>query len=468
MINLSKLLPITDASGKAVKQSPSSKGDALQILENIDRNEQFAVIFSELQNNEQTLTPVPQQTGDKLTKFAQNNILALLSLNVDQQFEDESPELLMIREQIATLDVERIPEAVSLAGDITDLMVERPDFEPVEVAFEPALDQQNKIEIEIPPINTQAIAVQPPEVEDISSEIQPILPPKNPETKQSVDLAASNGNFESEITEKTQAVLNNNSQPAIPLNQVPAPKPVNAEKAETAGLPPNSPKEGTAPAAALANSTARDGAEYRDDSQRQAPVIAKEMKVTVLKQETHLAPPVHTSLAQQITDRIAEQFGKADTRLASQAVDAVTKLSNTSVKVLQIQLAPPDLGMLTMRMSLKADVLNLHLQTANPKTAALIQSDREALAGLLRVAGYMVDGLQIQVTPSEKGTGGQALSSGSGHFQPGQSHSGGNQSNSGTAGQSWQQQDNENYNIREGDAQAESRLNRPDRDAVYI
>lgn len=466
MINLSKLLPITDASGKAVKQSPSSKGDALQILENIDRNEQFAVIFSELQNNEQTLTPVPQQTGDKLTKFAQNNILALLSLNVDQQFEDESPELLMIREQIATLDVERIPEAVSLAGDIPDLMVERPDFEPVEVAFEPALDQQNKIEIEIPPINTQAIAVQPPEVEDISSEIQPILPPKNPETKQSVDLAASNGNFESEITEKTQAVLNNNSQPAIPLNQVPAPKPVNAEKAETAGLPPNSPKEGTA--AALANSTARDGAEYRDDSQRQAPVIAKEMKVTVLKQETHLAPPVHTSLAQQITDRIAEQFGKADTRLASQAVDAVTKLSNTSVKVLQIQLAPPDLGMLTMRMSLKADVLHLHLQVAQSQTATLIQNDREALTGLLRSAGYMVEGLQIQVTPSEKGTGGQALSSGNGHFQPGQSHSGSDQANNGMPGQSSRQKNNENFTIREGDAQVESRHYRPDGDAVYI
>lgn len=472
MTNLANLLPLAATSGRALKQGQPGNGDAAQTLESLGQGEQFATMFAELQNLGQALSAIPQDAEQKHGQFNQNNILALLSLIANKQSNAETLEQFIGSEQKFGADLTAIlPESI-LPPQIVGPHASELDFEQAYAFLNSVqnLNQNLDQDIELQSGDTQIIAEtvmpQPPVVPQSPPNIQVPAIPSDPATVESTDVNAQNGDLQSEIEQKPQAIVNGNSQTAIPVNQ-PNMKTIAADKPTAAGFVPNMLKQ-DGPNTALPHSSFNDDAAYDDNDQRQAPVMAKEMKVTVIKQETHFAPPSQLSLAQQITDRIIGQSDKLDTRIASPDVITNSKPAETSVKVLQIQLSPPDLGMLTMRMSLKADVLNLHLQTANPKTAALIQSDREALAGLLRVAGYMVDGLQIQVTPSEKGTGGQALSSGSGHFQPGQSHSGGNQSNSGTAGQSWQQQDNENYNIREGDAQAESRLNRPDRDAVYI
>ncbi|MEJ2124091.1 MAG: flagellar hook-length control protein FliK, partial [Alphaproteobacteria bacterium] len=55
---------------------------------------------------------------------------------------------------------------------------------------------------------------------------------------------------------------------------------------------------------------------------------------------------------------------------------------------------------LTVRMSLKQNVLTLQVEATRPETASLIERDREALSGLLRSAGYSVDGLSVQMTPA--------------------------------------------------------------------
>ena len=53
------------------------------------------------------------------------------------------------------------------------------------------------------------------------------------------------------------------------------------------------------------------------------------------------------------------------------------------MKVLHIRLQPADLGTVTIRMSLKDDALELHLEAARSETAQVIGKDKEALSHLL-------------------------------------------------------------------------------------
>ena len=66
------------------------------------------------------------------------------------------------------------------------------------------------------------------------------------------------------------------------------------------------------------------------------------------------------------------------------------------VKVLTIQLHPADLGTVTVRMTLKADAMDVQVETGRRATARLIDADRDALAGLLRSAGYQVETLTVR------------------------------------------------------------------------
>lgn len=80
-------------------------------------------------------------------------------------------------------------------------------------------------------------------------------------------------------------------------------------------------------------------------------------------------------------------------------------------KVLHIQLQPADLGTVTVRLSLKDNVLQVELEVGRGETRTLIQNDKDALTSLLRSAGYLVDGLDVrQADPNAanmSGGGGQ-------------------------------------------------------------
>jgi chemotaxis protein MotD len=118
------------------------------------------------------------------------------------------------------------------------------------------------------------------------------------------------------------------------------------------------------------------------------------------------APLPQSSPVQQIVDRIAAQLVDAQRSEAqpAQSVRSASLSSGAPLRVLSIQLQPADLGTVTVRMSLKEDTLELQLEAANPETARLISKDREALSGLLRSAGYLIDGLSVQVTEPDRTT----------------------------------------------------------------
>lgn len=169
------------------------------------------------------------------------------------------------------------------------------------------------------------------------------------------------------------------------------------------------------------------------------PKALRDAGITSVRNETYFAPGGWSqSPSLQIAQRITHDL-KLGNPLGSEQSGNVSQDSKAPVRVLHIQLDPPELGPLTVRMSLRNDALQLQLETSNQQAANLIQNDKEALTRLLRSAGYSLDGLNIQVTQTERGVGGQALGQGD-NAGPGQGQQGWRQSDGRPSGQNWQGQ----------------------------
>jgi chemotaxis protein MotD len=160
-------------------------------------------------------------------------------------------------------------------------------------------------------------------------------------------------------------------------------------------------------------------------------VVASDVKVVVLQTETHHAPVLFGSPVAQILDGIrAELTADGEIPLNGQSVDpAAAKLgSDAPIRTLLIQLQPADLGTVTVKMSLKDDALELHIEASQHETAQRLHQDQETLLKALRTAGYLVDGAAVRIVEADKmvtvpgNAGGQGLgtpSQSSYHGSPG-------------------------------------------------
>lgn len=114
--------------------------------------------------------------------------------------------------------------------------------------------------------------------------------------------------------------------------------------------------------------------------------------------------------------RTPEFFADLQTRFAGgRAAEASTAQSTSAtagpasqaasgsgpVKVLHLQLQPAELGTLEVRMRLTDAGLEIHIEASRPETAALLKTDREALASVLRASGYAPETVTVSV--AEKG-----------------------------------------------------------------
>ena len=207
------------------------------------------------------------------------------------------------------------------------------------------------------------------------------------------------------------------------------------------GEPPATAIAGTDPLAVPAETGASgdrsgQGGE-RGDAARTLAAL-KEAKASVVHQETHFAPAPPQSPAFQIANRIAHDIDIADPAFAAQSAAAPNDASAAPVKILYIQLDPPELGALTIRMSMKDDTLHLQIEASRHETARMIERDQNALSGMLRSAGYNVDGLTVQITTGDRGNGAQQFSGGNGFNPPAGQHSAGRQPEDSGSGQAWQ------------------------------
>lgn len=138
-----------------------------------------------------------------------------------------------------------------------------------------------------------------------------------------------------------------------------------------------------------------------------------------------------TSPAQQIADRIIGEAASAQESAGRPAVPLEQTAMKPTLKVLQIQLQPAELGNVSVRIELKDTGLTLHVAADRPETADLIRADQDGLSKLLRSAGYTVDAGSIRVVESGDRTsaaqqGGQQGAQSNPQSSP-QSHSGGSE-----------------------------------------
>jgi chemotaxis protein MotD len=129
------------------------------------------------------------------------------------------------------------------------------------------------------------------------------------------------------------------------------------------------------------------------------------------------------SAVQQIADRIVTALEAAtDVRPPSApGVAGQSSAAAAQLKVLHIELQPAELGTIEIQLSLREDALELRLDASRAETAALIGRDKDALAGLLRSAGYLIDAMTVQIAEPDRGAGTAAQPSSQGSHTPSQS-----------------------------------------------
>lgn len=116
----------------------------------------------------------------------------------------------------------------------------------------------------------------------------------------------------------------------------------------------------------------------------------------------------------QIAEQVAQDLETMD--VASISTDGV-------VKVLKIELKPENLGSVSVSISLKDDVISLHIEAQRGETLHAIERERDQLIQALKQAGYTVDTVSTAVQVDARGSGRveAASSSQQGSFGSGQS-----------------------------------------------
>ncbi|WP_262027311.1 flagellar hook-length control protein FliK [Microvirga sp. Mcv34] len=103
---------------------------------------------------------------------------------------------------------------------------------------------------------------------------------------------------------------------------------------------------------------------------------------------------------------------------------ATARASAGVLRVLDLQLKPAELGLVTIRMRLSGDSIEMEIQAQHEETAELLRNDADKLSSLLRVSGYRPDTINIQSAesashdrsmfhrPQQGSTGGQSFDQG--------------------------------------------------------
>ncbi len=191
-----------------------------------------------------------------------------------------------------------------------------------------------------------------------------------------------------------------------------------------------------------------------DAATGQAPV-----KVAVLDQQTHFPPLAPSSPIDQIANRIVAEASPA---LASAPADAggsapsgvalssgVGEIQSqaplSATRVLLLQLEPQGLGVVSIRMRLSGDRLDLEVEATRADTMRRIGDDSDLLVEKLRSAGYAMDHVVVKVAEPQAAQTQHGLGAGESHAfegsgdasvsSPGTSQQGGSSANEGSGAQ---------------------------------
>lgn len=117
-------------------------------------------------------------------------------------------------------------------------------------------------------------------------------------------------------------------------------------------------------------------------------------------EESGLSPATLQRLASSLRSEvhsIIDETGHHTLALDRQAHTFSLRTSDSVLRILNLQLHPADLGVVTVKMRLSGDSLEMELHTEKEETAQLLRHDSEKLSALLRGSGYRPDTITIQV-----------------------------------------------------------------------
>ncbi len=166
----------------------------------------------------------------------------------------------------------------------------------------------------------------------------------------------------------------------------------------------------------------------RRDGTGAPPEQLRDTPTVVTRQDTML-PPGQSPIAHQAAEKIIAELQSSDNAAATdRAQHSRQGDAPAPVRVLQIQLQPAELGMLTVTLSMRNQMLDIKLEAAEQRTVRTLETDREKLTEILRSAGYALDAVTVQISSPEKpvqsfhglaGQGGEAQGHHGGQPQPG-------------------------------------------------
>lgn len=120
-------------------------------------------------------------------------------------------------------------------------------------------------------------------------------------------------------------------------------------------------------------------------------------KVTVVQQETHL-PPTQFSAPQQVANAVVTELRESTAPAASTAPDLAASPTNAPepLRILTINLEPPALGNVTVRLRLVGSEVSVHLAAERKDTSQMLDQQRDSIRDLMQSAGYVADVAPVQ------------------------------------------------------------------------
>jgi len=119
-------------------------------------------------------------------------------------------------------------------------------------------------------------------------------------------------------------------------------------------------------------------------------------KVTVVQQETHLLPAQFNAPQQVANAVVAELKESATTSAAADPAASQTNAPDQPLKILTINLEPPALGNVTVRLRLVGAEVSVHLAAERKDTSQMLDQQRDSIRDLMQSAGYVADVAPVQ------------------------------------------------------------------------
>lgn len=191
-------------------------------------------------------------------------------------------------------------------------------------------------------------------------------------------------------------------------------------------------------------------------------------KPVVREQETHFEPVQQPTTLQKIVDRMASDLAAVASPERTNATEALPQetakiAESRPVRMMTLELDPPNLGTVTIKMRLAGDSVEVHLTADRLETTNLLRQERGALSDAMQSAGYSFDIAAIDHTRAQDANlnNGQSQSQSqqqqaSSDHRGSMSSSNGSQADSGPSGRS------------SGEGQSGARQNRQDHDQSQI